>query len=98
MGTCVVPGSLVAAARFKAETLQAKERAMESLHAEQRRAHMREARLAQQRRLQVQNQGYSQRIVDALRTQVKDLAALALAHGADPAAVDAIRNRSPPKG
>ena len=51
--------------RFKAETLQAKERAMESLHAEQRRAHMREARLAQQRRLQVQNQGYSQRIVDA---------------------------------
>ena len=51
--------------RFKEETLQAKERAMESLHAEQRRAHMREARLAQQRRLQVQNQGYSQRIVDA---------------------------------
>ena len=51
--------------RFKAETLQAKERAMESLHAEQRRAHMREARVAQQRRLQVQNQGYSQRIVDA---------------------------------
>ena len=55
----------VAAARFKAETLQAKERAMESLHAEQRRAQMREARIAQQRRLQVQNQGYSQRIVDA---------------------------------
>ena len=54
-----------AAARFKAETLQAKERAMESLHAEQRRAQMREARIAQQRRLQVQNQGYSQRIVDA---------------------------------
>ena len=54
-----------AAARFKAETLQAKERAMESLHAEQRRAQMREARVAQQRRLQVQNQGYSQRIVDA---------------------------------
>ena len=51
--------------RFKAETLQAKERAMESLHAEQRRAQMREARVAQQRRLQVQNQGYSQRIVDA---------------------------------
>ena len=51
--------------RFKAETLQAKKRAMESLHAEQRRAQMREARFAQQRRLQVQNQGYSQRIVDA---------------------------------
>ena len=51
--------------RFKAETLQAKERAMESLHAEQRRAHMRETRIAQQRRLQVKNQGYSQRIVDA---------------------------------
>ena len=40
----------------------------------------------------------AQRIVDALRTQVDDPAALALAHGADPAAVDAIRNRSPPKG
>ena len=51
--------------RKRAETLQAKKRAMESLHAEQRRAQMREARFAQQRRLQVQNQGYSQRIVDA---------------------------------
>ena len=51
--------------KFKAETEKAKERAIESLHNEQRRAYMKEARTAQQRRLQVQNQGYSQRIVDA---------------------------------
>ena len=31
--------------------------------------------------------------VNALQTQVDDALALALAHGADPAAVDAIRNR-----
>ena len=55
----------VAIPKFKAETEMLKERAIESLHMEQRRAQMREARVAQQRRLQVQNQGYSQRIVDA---------------------------------
>ena len=33
------------------------------------------------------------RTVNALQTQVDDALALALAHGADPAAVDAIRNR-----
>ena len=61
--------------KFKAETEKAKERAIESLHNEQRRAYMKEARTAQQRRLQVQNQGYSQRIVDARtsRNRVKML-------------------------
>ena len=54
--------------KFKLETERAKQRELDTLHRSARRTRMREARLEQQRRLQVQNQGYSQRIVDARKS------------------------------
>jgi hypothetical protein len=54
--------------KFKLETERAKQRALDTLHRSARRTRMHEARLEQQRRLQVQNQGYSQRIVDARKS------------------------------